>query len=297
MSLNARRLASFFHCGNAHYLYDASDCDDYPQSHYGYTPEEYLDIGDSDEIKVSLDGQGEACPTREDTCAYLSGAVRVSYDVPPVVVCVLEQACDADLLEATFPQIKSLRRVQPTVFTIAAQDALDFLWTLVHAAPLYQRNTLEVYAQIFNLRNPSEMPGLSVEICDSGAVFPTKANGSDIGLDLTIIREAKRLNERTVLYDTGVALHPSLGWYVQVVPRSSLSKTGYMMANSIGIIDPGYTGTIMIALTKVDDSAPDIQLPLRCAQILMTPAVYAVTTPVEKLHMTARGAGGFGSSG
>jgi dUTPase len=39
-----------------------------------------------------------------------------------------------------------------------------------------------------------------------------------------------------------------------------------MMANSIGIIDPGYIGSIMIALTKVDESAPDIQLPMRCAQ-------------------------------
>lgn len=48
------------------------------------------------------------------------------------------------------------------------------------------------------------------------------------------------------------------GYYLQVFPRSSLSKSGYALANSVGIIDENYTGNIFIALTKTEPFAREL---------------------------------------
>ena len=52
-----------------------------------------------------------------------------------------------------------------------------------------------------------------------------------------------------------------------LVPRSSISKTGYMLANSVGVIDRTYTGNVLVPLIKVDKSMPDLILPARVVQL------------------------------
>ena len=84
-------------------------------------------------------------------------------------------------------------------------------------------------------------------IMSDRAFFPTKAHPSDIGYDLTAIDIFKKISNRTTLFETGIAVSPPQGYYLEIIPRSSLSKTGYMLANSVGIIDPDYTGTLKIA--------------------------------------------------
>ena len=138
------------------------------------------------------------------------------------------------------------------------------------------------------------------------AVMPTKAQPSDIGYDLTIIsRETiltgtwhgRVMDPEVLLFDTGICVEPDNGYYVEVVPRSSLSKTGYIMANSVGIIDPTYRGTIKVALIKIDKFAPDVPLPYRGFQLVVRKAESAdfVCTDSE-LSSTVRGSGGFGST-
>ena len=56
------------------------------------------------------------------------------------------------------------------------------------------------------------------------------------------------------MYDTGIQVKPQYGYYFEIVPRSSLSKSGYILANSIGIIDPSYSGNLYIVLIKIDDN-------------------------------------------
>jgi deoxyuridine 5'-triphosphate nucleotidohydrolase len=132
----------------------------------------------------------------------------------------------------------------------------------------------------------------------SDAVLPTKARFSDVGYDLTILEKLKDFNEKTSLYDTGIRIQMPSGVYAEVVPRSSLSKSGYMLANSVGIIDNSYTGNILIALTKIDPSASDITLPFRCCQLVFKHQVYAHFEETDLLSFddTGRGAGGFGST-
>jgi deoxyuridine 5'-triphosphate nucleotidohydrolase len=131
---------------------------------------------------------------------------------------------------------------------------------------------------------------------DRAAVPPQKVRVSDSGYDLTIIKLVKSQGLMQ-LFDTGIKVQPDFGWYFDVVPRSSLSKTGYVLANSVGVIDRTYTGSILIALLKVDPEAPELALPIKVAQLIPRPIVHMQVVEVEELDDTERGGGGFGSTG
>lgn len=131
---------------------------------------------------------------------------------------------------------------------------------------------------------------------DPNAMIPTKGTPLSVGYDLTAISVAKKIGSRTTLYDTGIKVQPPCGYYTEILPRSSLSKTGYMLSNSVGTIDPDYTGRLLIALTKVDDSLPDLELPFTRCQLILRKAEFYNMCDTEKLEETVRGDGGFGST-
>lgn len=131
---------------------------------------------------------------------------------------------------------------------------------------------------------------------DDNAVIPTKAHHSDIGYDLTAISIFKHISKKIILFDTGIRVSPPKGYYTEILPRSSISKTGYMLANSVGVIDPSYTGTLKIALIKIDESFPDIKLPFTRCQLIIRKAEYVEMLQVDCIEDTIRGSGGFGSS-
>lgn len=130
------------------------------------------------------------------------------------------------------------------------------------------------------------------------AVFPQKANPTDIGFDLTIVKHIKKLTSNTSLYDTGIKVIPPEGYYTEIVGRSSISKSGYMLANNIGIIDPSYTGNLLVALTKTDQQSEDLVLPYKCCQMIFRKHNNHIG--LEQIDsfdkITNRGEGGFGSS-
>lgn len=100
------------------------------------------------------------------------------------------------------------------------------------------------------------------------------------------------------LFCTGLKFQFPEGMSAMLVARSSLHKQGYMLANSVGIIDNGYVGEVMVPLIKFDPDAPDLPLPYSVAQLIFHP------TPPDvefvELHTepenTDRGEGGFGST-
>ena len=152
---------------------------------------------------------------------------------------------------------------------------------------------------VMPLEHFSSIPVLSVAKKFSNAVLPSKSRCSDVGYDLTIIKEEKKIGSTTVLYDTGIIIEPPLGYYCEVVPRSSLFKSGYMLTNSCGIIDPNYRDSIKVPLTKFDSSQPDLVLPFKGFQLILRLHEHAVVkeVSVEDLSSTSRGTGGFGSTG
>lgn len=162
-------------------------------------------------------------------------------------------------------------------------------------------NIMDFLGEIYPVKHLSELfPTVACKFFKTNpdAVTPSKTRLSDAGYDLTVISEYKKLNSVTTLYDTGIRVSIEPHFYIEVVPRSSLSKSGYMLANSMGIIDQSYRGNIYIALTKVDPEAKPIEFPFKCCQIIVRPQ-YQVVFEESKTDLsdTHRGEGGFGSTG
>jgi dUTP pyrophosphatase len=162
---------------------------------------------------------------------------------------------------------------------------------------------LYINERIYNFLNNDNRPVLKIYKADETAIVPSKNNYSDAGLDLTIIREHKVLNTDTVLYDTGIKLEIPNGYYVEIVPRSSISRSGYALANSIGIIDQGYTGNLYVALRKINNDCENLVLPYKCCQIIMKKQIYPkiiiedlTEERKDNILSTSRGSGGFGST-
>lgn len=174
-------------------------------------------------------------------------------------------------------------------------DLLGLLYNKIDK--IYNQNNYYKYLDIIN--NGYDLPKIKVFKSYDEAILPSKNRNSDAGYDLTIIKELKKLTNNTILYDTGIKLLIPNGYYVEVFPRSSLSKSGYMLANSVGIIDQGYTGNIFIALAKIDTTKDDLVMPFKCCQFILKKQVYSeliYCDDLNKLEKTDRNEGGYGST-
>ena len=98
------------------------------------------------------------------------------------------------------------------------------------------------------------------------------------------------------MYGTGLSVQPPTGFYFDLVPRSSITKKGYILANNVGIIDQGYTGEIMVPLPKIDPDAPDLELPCKIVQLIPRRWYNFTGVDASDLTQTTRGEGGFGST-
>ena len=128
------------------------------------------------------------------------------------------------------------------------------------------------------------------------AVVPTKGTPYAVGYDLTAISVYKKLSEKTTLYDTGIKVQPPQGYYTEILPRSSMTKTGYCLSNSVGTIDSDYRGTLLIALTRIDEGFPELTLPFTKCQLVLRRHEDYNLRQVDCLSDTVRGDGGFGST-
>ena len=133
------------------------------------------------------------------------------------------------------------------------------------------------------------------------AIKPTKASERDSGYDLNLV-ELIKTDGMVEYYRTGVKLelpkheHEDLIYYFGLYARSSLVKTGYMIANSVGILDEGYRGEPIAALIKFDPKAPKLELPAKVVQVVIHTTTHMEVEIVDKLSTTKRGCGGFGST-
>ncbi len=101
-----------------------------------------------------------------------------------------------------------------------------------------------------------------------------------------------------VLVPTGLRMAIPAGYEVQVRPRSGLAlRHGVTIPNSPGTIDNDYRGEVAVILVNLGDAGFTVAHGDRIAQMVVAPVVQAVFRVVETLEDTARGAGGFGSTG
>lgn len=99
------------------------------------------------------------------------------------------------------------------------------------------------------------------------------------------------------LIPTGFAVQIPKGYYGAIVSRSGMSLKGIVVHNSPGIIDESYRGHVQIIIKNTSSSPYVISRGDRIAQMLILPVAHATLVESDSLDETARGAGGFGSSG
>ena len=131
---------------------------------------------------------------------------------------------------------------------------------------------------------------------DPAAVLPTKASEWAAGYDVTLVKIEKMYANGVTLYSTGISYELPPGYHFELVARSSISKTNYLLRNGIGILDSDYRGVIMVALERVTTDGEEIVLPCRFAQLLLRKTEQFDAIEVGELSVTARGDGGFGST-
>jgi dUTP pyrophosphatase len=103
----------------------------------------------------------------------------------------------------------------------------------------------------------------------------------------------------SALVPSGIAIHiGDPGWCALIVPRSGLGhKHGLVMGNLVGVIDADYQGPLMISCWNRGSAPYTIGVGDRIAQLLLVPVAQARLRVVSEFAPSARGAGGFGSTG
>src|SRR5882757_9580068 len=131
------------------------------------------------------------------------------------------------------------------------------------------------------------------------AVVPTRAHPGDAGLDLYSTEVAHLGPGERWSVGTGIAVEIPAGHAGLVLPRSGLAREhGISLVNSPGLIDAGYRGEVRVLLLNTDPAETvRIEAGARIAQLVLTPV--ATPEPIEATALgdSARGDGGFGSTG
>jgi dUTP pyrophosphatase len=131
------------------------------------------------------------------------------------------------------------------------------------------------------------------------AVIPTRANDGDAGLDLYAAEPAHLGPGERWSVPAGVAVEIPDGHAGLVLPRSGLAREhGIALVNSPGLVDAGYRGELRVLLLNTDPAEVYRVAPGdRIAQLVVVPVADVEPVEAEALAESARGAGGFGSSG
>ena len=147
------------------------------------------------------------------------------------------------------------------------------------------------------------MRNIDVKILDARLrdQLPSYATAGSAGLDLRACIEAPIILKpgQTELIPTGIAIHlddPRLA--AVVLPRSGMGhKHGIVLGNLVGLIDSDYQGQILVSLWNRGAAVFTLNPMERIAQLVVVPIVQVAFNVVDDFTQSARGAGGFGSTG
>jgi dUTP pyrophosphatase len=139
------------------------------------------------------------------------------------------------------------------------------------------------------------MTHLRVKKLTDEATLPSRANKDDAGLDLYSLEGGVVMPGEGKLFKTGIAIEIEPYFYGQVADRSSMAKKGFKVSG--GVIDSSYRGDLGVVLRNISTTPLEVSKGDRIAQLIIIPIVLAIPYEVEELSDTARGNGGFGSTG
>lgn len=144
---------------------------------------------------------------------------------------------------------------------------------------------------------------IKVKKLHEDAVLPKSATSLDAGFDLVAIDDGEFISahdsskhEGFLQYRTGIAIEPPEGYHTEIFPRSSISKTSLVLANSVGLVDNGYRNEILCRFRLIDNNMVHYKKGDRIAQLVVRKTETAKFAWSDELSETDRG-GGFGSTG
>ena len=125
---------------------------------------------------------------------------------------------------------------------------------------------------------------------------PKFGKPGDAGADL-VATSIDLSRDGQIVYGTGLAVEIPEGMVGLVFPRSSVRNYDLVMSNSVGVIDSGYRGEIMVTFNLKNPWADIYKVGDRIAQLVIMPVPLAQYVEVEELSETSRGTEGHGSTG
>ncbi|MEJ7598095.1 MAG: dUTP diphosphatase [Kofleriaceae bacterium] len=144
------------------------------------------------------------------------------------------------------------------------------------------------------------IPRVQIKRLRPDAILPKDQTEQAAGLDLhACLGEAINLEPgHRAAVGTGLAIALPAGYEAQLRPRSGLARAhGVTLVNTPGTIDADYTGEIIVLLINHGTLAVVVSPGERIAQMVIAPVSHAILDEVDELPTTARGDGGFGSTG
>ena len=139
-----------------------------------------------------------------------------------------------------------------------------------------------------------------VQLLRESAALPVYGSASAAGADLRACLDAPITigPGQTAMIPTGLALELPVGWAGLIYARSGLAgKRGLAPANKVGVVDADYRGEVLVALHNHGTQPQSVEPGERIAQLVLAKAPQAAFAVAERLSDTARGGGGFGSTG
>lgn len=143
------------------------------------------------------------------------------------------------------------------------------------------------------------MTEMLVRRLDPGVPLPSRAHAGDAGLDLCAAEDVTLKPGERASVGTGIAVALPPGMVGFVVPRSGLAaRQGLSVVNAPGVVDEGYRGEVRVLLVNLDPAEPvEIARGDRIAQLVVQRVEAVSVREVDVLPPSARGGGGFGSTG
>ncbi|MBO5434862.1 dUTP diphosphatase [bacterium] len=144
------------------------------------------------------------------------------------------------------------------------------------------------------------MTVLKIERLEHNKFLPEYKTAGAAGMDLcaAIVEPIELKPLERVLVPTGIKIELEHGFEAQIRPRSGLSiKHGITLINCVGTIDEDYRGEVCVPIVNISNETYTIQPDERIAQMVIARVEQAEIEVTVKLTDTARGAGGFGSTG
>ncbi len=146
---------------------------------------------------------------------------------------------------------------------------------------------------------PSEAADVLIQRLDPGLPLPSYAHPGDAGCDLYAAQDVDLGPGERALVPTGLAIALPAGYAAFVHPRSGLAaRHGVTIVNAPGTVDAGYRGEIKVTLLNTDHQTPvSFRRGDRIAQLVIQQVTPVRFHEVDQLPESARGEGGFGSTG